>query len=191
MIELKFKYESRDYQDFARALLGIRRLLIAHFILWIGIFSIIIASAITDIFIDNTTFYDTNNQYIESDNFLKFSTFSIAFLLAFLFFIVYVILGQYFLGGKKIENLRKGISPNTRILINDEVLDIYSGEFIREIYNWNSVKDVYNTKNLFIIFISDFKGIIIPKRVFKTKEEAKNCWDLILACYNNKREKRN
>lgn len=104
MIELKFKYESRDYQDFARALLGIRRILITHFkplLLWIGIFSIIIASAITDIFIDNTTFYDINNQYIESDNFLKFSTFSIAFLLAFLFFIMYVILGQYFLGARK------------------------------------------------------------------------------------------
>ena len=190
MIELKFKYESKDYRDFARACLGIRRILIAQFkpyLTLIGIFSIIIAGMISNVFISNTIFYDINDQCVEPSNFLKFLTFSFAFFVIFIFLIACGILGQYFLGGRRIAIFRKGIDPDTQIIIDEKGLKIYLGKSIHYICAWNSVKDAYNTKKLLIIFISDFLGIIIPKRIFKTSEDVKNCWDFILQFYKKDR----
>ena len=193
MIELKFKYESKDYRDFARACLGIRRIFIAHFkpyLLWIGIFSLIIAGMISDVLINNTIFYDISSQYVEPSNFFKFLTFAITFFIILIFLTACGILGQYFLGGRKIENLRKGVNPDTRIVMDSEVLDIYSGKSVHGIYNWDSVKDIYNTEKLLIIFPSDFLGIIIPKRIFKTNKEVENCWNFILTCYKQSKTKK-
>ena len=146
MIELKFKYESKDYQDFNRALFGIARIMretLKKSLIWLGIISGIIAFEI----ITNTSFLNSDNQVIELSNFSKFVSFSIVFLLIFIFLIGSVFLVIYFLGGKKTADLQKGVDPNIRIIINNHGIDAYVGEFIRETYDWQIVKDVYNTKS--------------------------------------------
>lgn len=183
MIELKIKYGPSDYTDFNRASIGIGRILRETFkrsFLWFGIISGVIAW----LMVIGTTFLDIDGQIVEPSTFSKFLAFSVVFLLFFLLLVGCTILVQYLFGGPKTASLQKGLDPNVRILIDEHGIDAYVGEFIREIYDWRAVKDVYDTKKQLIIFISDFRAIIIPKRIFETEKDIQNCWNFILKCHN-------
>ncbi len=188
MIELKIKYKSGDYTDFNRAGIGISRIMQESFkrsFLWFGIISGIIAW----LMVIGKTFFDIDGQIVEPSSFCEFLAFLIAFLLIFSLLVGCTIFVQYLFGGQNTAALQKGLDPNVRIVLDKHGIDAYVGEFIREIYDWRAVKDVYDTKKQLIIFIADFKAIIIPKRIFETEEDIQNCWNFILKCHNASKEK--
>ena len=53
--------------------------------------------------------------------------------------------------------------------------------------NWSMIKDIYNLKYSILIFISDYRAFIIPKRIFETEQEMNETWKLIKECYDKSR----
>ena len=53
---------------------------------------------------------------------------------------------------------------------------------------WSNIKYIYNLEYSILLFYSDYKAIIIPKRIFESEQEMNEVWNLIQACYNKNRD---
>lgn len=102
-----------------------------------------------------------------------------------LMFIVAFIVSKLFI--KHILKSLQGIHQEITLKFDEETIFCYTGvdKSIQTTYTWNAIKSVYNTKNLLIIFVSDWHCLIIPKRIFNSNDEIDNCWKYFLDCLNN------
>ncbi len=113
-------------------------------------------------------------------------SFIISFIVAILCSIVLTILLHIIIARYAMKQKLKGIDRNSKAVINDN--DITSENSIGKVtYNWTAVKGIYNKKHNILIFLGPVQAMIIPKRIFNSKEELDEFWTYIQGCHNNSR----
>ena len=78
---------------------------------------------------------------------------------------------------KKIYKMLEG-RLSAEVEICDDGLDM-KGKGIASFLKWDGIVDIYEAKTVFLIFVSDFQAIIIPKRAFETPEKAKDFFNFV------------
>lgn len=176
MKELNFSFEKKDYSNFTKDSLGVKRIIKAQlkeFAIPFAIVSLVMSLLLTikscGICLDSWSFYV-----------FLFETFA-SFYLIFSCLVFILILG---IGSRNIQKLQQGIDKDTKITINDDVL-VQVKEGMSSAFEWSTVKDIYNKKHSILVFISDFQAIFIPKRIFNSENEINELWDYMQTCYNN------
>ena len=114
-------------------------------------------------------------------------SFTISFIIAALLFIIIGILGQILFGGLAIKSHLKGIDRSRKEIIDENSIT-NENSMGKVIYNWSSTKGIYNKKHNILIFIGTIQAIVIPKRIFNSKEEIDEFWTYIQECYNNAKQ---
>lgn len=108
-----------------------------------------------------------------------FATFLTCFVVSTTIFCI-----SYFLGGRQIYNMLKGMDLSRKITVDENGITNINATS-NSTYFWKNVFDMYNFKDNIIIFIGEVQGIIIPKRVFSSELEATKFYAQLLEYYNN------
>lgn len=178
MLELSIVYNNKDFENFHKECFKIKKVRKQMF------------SGAINLFIIISLLCSLGNSICKFGGIF----FNIPFVLFFCVNFILVYLIMYFLqfvvhyiwGGKAIILQRKGIKEESTLVIQDDILIDSNGEVKTE-YLWKNIKTIYNAKNNILIFVSDMMAVIIPKRIFGTRDDLNNCWDYIQRCYNNSR----
>ena len=178
-MELTITYNKKDYSNYTKDTILIKRILKNTF----KTFAIpyVLLSIITALTFTSTLYGGLYFAYWEF-----YVVLIITFLVVFPVVCMFVLLMQFFLGGKVVQRQQQGINATIKIEITPQNIIIDNGD-IHSVYKWNAVKDIYNKKYNILIFVSDIRGILIPKRIFSSEEEIADCWSYLNDCYNNTR----
>ena len=179
MQELTFTYEPKDYSNYNKDSLTIKR--IVKYILKVNTIPFVILALIMALFFTVGLF---GSVYL--GHWLFYVIFIVAFVISYLLAVCIGITSQFLLGGIIIQRQQKGIAKDVKLIINDNTIMFDNGS-IQSVYKWNSIKDIYNKKHNFIIFIADVQALIIPKRIFSSEEEIDNCWKHLQDYYDDAR----
>lgn len=182
MQEFMFKYEPKDYTNYSREVLGIRRI----FINMLKLYAIpyIILSLVFSLCFVSSLFGGIIWWY-----WLFYIVMFISFIIILSCLYLLAITLQFLFGGSAIKRMQQGVNKNIKIIMSNETIIIDNGDMHAE-HKFSSIKDIYNKKNNYLLFISDFQAIIVPKRIFKTQEEATDCWDYIENNFKNANNKK-
>lgn len=84
----------------------------------------------------------------------------------------------------------KGIdySNNTITINSDNNYIKMDDNNTHEERKWSNIKYIYNLEYTILLFYSDYKAIIIPKRIFESEQEMNETWKLIQECYNKNKQ---
>lgn len=110
---------------------------------------------------------------------LIFSCLIIGFLVVFFIGFRHSYLNQ----GKNIYKMLKGQDKKFKVILGDDYIQQNSSYFEGQ-YKIDKIIDIYNKENNILIFVSNRRAIIVPKRIFNTKEEINNFWDYLQGLYN-------
>lgn len=87
------------------------------------------------------------------------------------------------LNSKKIYKMQEG-RLNAEVEICEDGLDM-KGKGLASFLKWDGIVDIYEAKTTFLIFVSDYKAIVIPKRAFETQEKAQDFFNFVNEKVNN------
>lgn len=175
MREFMFTYEPKDYSNYNKDTLSIKR--IVKFILKVNAALFIIISLIMSLCFTSGLFGGVYLGY-----WAFYVVLIVTFIVAYIFVCYSALASQFLFGGKFIQRQQQGICKNVKLIISDEAIT-YDNGYIQSVYKWNSVKDLYNKKHSLLIFIADLQAIIIPKRIFNSDDELCSCWEYLQTCY--------
>ncbi len=180
MRELNYELTDKDLYNFNLETLTIKQVVInAHKLNLIVfcIFSFVQAIIFTNILMGG----------IYLQHWFTYISIIISFILSLLFLIIIGILGQIIFGGLAIKSHLKGIDRSRKEIIDENTIT-NENSMGKVIYNWSSTKGIYNKKHNILIFIGTIQAIVIPKRIFNSKEEIDEFWTYIQECYNNAKQ---
>ena len=178
-MELTITYNNKDYSNYVKDSILIKRVQKNTFKLFAmsyGIISIITALVFTSALFGGL-YYAYWGFYL---------VLAIAFLVVFSGICLLALFLQFVFGGKVIQKQQLGVNATTRIEINQENIIFDNGD-TSAVHKWSAVKDLYNKKYNILVFVSDMRAILIPKRIFNSEEEMANCWNYLNECYKNTR----
>ena len=179
MIELNYELTDKDLFNFNLETLTIKQVILNTHklnIIVLCIFSFMCATVFTNSLMGG----------IYLLHWFTYISFIISFIIALLLFIIIGILGQIIFGGLAIKLQMKGIDRSTKEIIDDNTIT-NENSMGKVIHNWSTIKGIYNKKHNILIFIGAIQAIVIPKRIFNSKEEIDEVWAYIEECYNNSR----
>ena len=84
----------------------------------------------------------------------------------------------------QIANRGTDFSNNKLIINSDNSYINLEDKNYNEERKWSSFKYIYNLEYNFLLFISNTRSLIIPKRIFESEQEMNETWELIQECYN-------
>lgn len=87
------------------------------------------------------------------------------------------------LNSKKIYKMLEG-RLSAEVEICEDGLDM-KGKGLASFLKWDGIVDIYEAKTTFLIFVSDYQAIIIPKRAFETQEKAQDFFNFVNEKVNN------
>lgn len=100
--------------------------------------------------------------------------------------IAYIVWGlmDYCTGGKNLYKMMNGLDMKYELTLENDVIKRKSsyGEIS---FSWNKLKGINNTKKNILLFISERQAIIVPKRIFETKQELDDFWTIVQENYKN------
>lgn len=176
-MELTFTYQPKDYSNYNKDTLSIKRII--KYILKANTITFIILSLIISFCFTVSLFGGIYLKY-----WAYYLVFIGSFVAAYVLSFCLSIASQFLFGGKIIQRQMKGVAKDVKLTINDDVI-IFDNGSIQSVCKWNCVKDIYNKKYNLLIFIADMQALIIPKRVFNSSDEINNWWQYLQNCYNN------
>ena len=177
MIELNYELTDKDLFNFNLETLTIKQVILNSQKLNIIIFCIFS-------FMCATIFTNSLMGGLYLLHWFTYISFIISLIIALLFFAIIGILGQIIFGGLAIKLQMKGIDRSTKAIIDENTIT-NENSMGKVIHNWSTTKGIYNKKHNFLIFIGPIQAIVIPKRIFNSKEEIDEFWTYIQTCYNN------
>ncbi|MBR1460295.1 YcxB family protein [bacterium] len=91
---------------------------------------------------------------------------------------------DYCTGGKNLYKMMNGLDMKYELTLENDVIKRKSsyGEIS---FSWNKLKGINNTKKNILLFISERQAIIVPKRIFETKQELDDFWTIVQENYKN------
>lgn len=108
-------------------------------------------------------------------------------LLFILFVILFSIAGaryDLFKGNsKRVFTLLKGADLDVEIALNDNGVEC-KGENSSTCYKWAKIIDIYDTGKTFLMFVSDYMAVIIPRRAFTGEDEAMSFFNTVVSHLN-------
>lgn len=173
MKEITFTYEPKDYSNYNKDTLSIKRILkffLKTHAVHVSGLALLVAVFWTIIFYGNIY------------SWIFYAVLGVAFIIAVPLIFGYVLMMLYFAGGKAIQKQQKGVGKNVTLTIEDDTIKIDNGD-AQTVFKWSSVKDVYSKKYNLLIFVADIQALIIPKRIFNSADEMNECWNYIQECY--------
>ena len=178
-INISYKLEDKDYKNYNFDALKIKR--ITFVILKINLPVNVLFSIIFAIYATLKLLGGLYYAY-----WLTYALFAALFVSIFITNALAALLIASIFGGQAITQQLKGLDRNIELNINESLVSGKQGD-LESKYPWTSIKDIYNTKTNLLIFVSDMQAIIIPKRIFKSKEEVDEIWNELQTYYNNSR----
>ena len=104
--------------------------------------------------------------------------FILALVLSYAFFFSLYYFDLFHSQTKRIYKLLEGGDLSVDLEIKDECLCAY-GKGLSSTINWNGIIDIYDTGKNFLIFIADYKAVVIPKRAFGNEENAQEFFKFV------------
>lgn len=178
-MELTITYNKKDYSNYAKDTIFIKRILKSYFKMYAK--SFLVLSFFAALMFTSMLW---GGLYLTYWDF--YLVLVILFIVMFPVICMFALLILFFSGGKFIQRRQQGIKATIKIEITPKDIILDNGD-IHSVYKWSAVKDLYNKKYNIVIFISDIGAIIIPKRIFNSEEEITDCWNYLNDCYNNTR----
>lgn len=177
MQELIFTYEPKDYSNFNKDTLGVKRFV--KYMLKVNAVPFVFISLCMALGFSFGLFGGIYLRYWLFDVILL-----VAFVVSYILACLFGLASQFVFGGKIIQRTQKGVCKDVKFTINDDVI-LFDNGSVQSTYQWSSIKDVYNQKYSLLIFIADVQAIVIPKRIFNSNDEIESCWKYLQDCYNN------
>ena len=79
---------------------------------------------------------------------------------------------------KRVYKMLQGGSLEAEIEVKDDGIYAVS-KSASSVMNWNGIIDIYDTGKTFLIFISDYRAMLVPKRAFQDERKAQEFFDLV------------
>lgn len=79
---------------------------------------------------------------------------------------------------KKVYKMLQGGALDAELEVKDD--GIYAeGKGQSSVMKWDGLIDIYDTGKTFLVFVSDYRAVIVPKRAFKTEETAQEFFNFV------------
>ena len=82
------------------------------------------------------------------------------------------------LTSKRIFKMLSGKALDAEVEVQENGLYM-EGKGISSFVGWDGIVEIYSATNTFLLFVSDYQAVIIPKRAFKTPELAQEFFELV------------
>lgn len=107
-------------------------------------------------------------------------------ILPFIFIWLAVFFSSWYLGAcdafslysKRVFKLLEGRALEAEIEVQEGGLSM-TGKTLSSFIEWSGIVDIHSTPNTFLIFVSDYQAVIVPKRAFETPEKADEFFNFV------------
>jgi len=82
------------------------------------------------------------------------------------------------LTSKRVYKMLEGRTLDAELEVLDNGLDM-KGKGVTSFLGWDGIVDIYEAKSTFLLFISDYQAVIIPKRAFESTEKANEFFNYV------------
>ena len=79
---------------------------------------------------------------------------------------------------KRVFKLLEGRALEAEVEVQEGGLNM-TGKTASTFMEWSGIVDIYSTPNTFLLFVSDYQAVIIPKRAFETPEKAEEFFNFV------------